>query len=224
MLLTHSIRLSSVGAYQLFEVAGFSFFLIRDRQGKINGFHNVCRHRAFPVLQDRSGTASILSCKYHGWSYGLNGNLAKAPRFESVEEFDKSEQSLLPVNMHVDSSGFVWANLQAGSPDISWEQNNEHVDEEPMLQQFDFSKEFVFDHYWEMDCKANWKSLIDNYNECYHCATAHPLIAGVSDLNKYRVEPSGSQMRHFIFNKAATDGQFRRAITFFYPTTSVTCT
>jgi hypothetical protein len=46
----------------------------------------------------------------------------------------------------------------------------------------------------------------------------------VSDLNKYRVEPSGSQMRHYIFNKASSDGQFKRSITFCYPTTSVTCT
>jgi phenylpropionate dioxygenase-like ring-hydroxylating dioxygenase large terminal subunit len=115
------------------------------------------------------------------------------------------------------------------------------------MKQFNFREEFKLDHCWEMDCKSNWKSLIDNYNECYHCATSHPLvsldlrslnsfvqdvaftdrsqqIAGVSDLNKYRVEPSGSQMRHYIFNKASSDGQFRRAITFCYPTTSVTVT
>jgi hypothetical protein len=57
-----------------------------------------------------------------------------------------------------------------------------------------------------------------------HLLTAFRQIAGVSDLNKYRVEPSGSQMRHYIFNKASSDGQFRRAITFCYPTTSVTVT
>nr|OQO28039.1 hypothetical protein B0A51_02840 [Rachicladosporium sp. CCFEE 5018] len=224
ILLTHDIRFVTPGEYQQFNVAGYSFFLVRDREGKINGFHNVCRHRAFPIVQKQSGTANILSCTYHGWSYGLNGKLAKAPRFENVEGFDKSTQNLLPINIHIDAYGFVWANLQAGAPDTSW--NSAHGDamNEEMMQQFDFKKEFKFDHYWEMECKATWKSLIDNYNECYHCATSHPLIAGVSDLNKYQVEPNSNQMRHFIFNKDQADGQFRRAITFFHPTTSVTCT
>lgn len=75
-----------------------------------------------------------------------------------------------------------------------------------------------------MDVKGNWKGLIDNYNECYHCATTHPLIAGVSDLPKYRVEPKGSRMEHHIYNKVQTDAQFQRGITFFFPTTSVTAT
>lgn len=130
LLLTHTLRFSQAGDYQQFNIAGYSFFLVRDRQGKINGFHNVCRHRAFPVVQSESGTATILSCKYHGWSYGLNGKLAKAPRFDTVEGFDKSQQSLFPVNIHTDKFGFIWANLQAGEPDISWEKSNEGVDEE----------------------------------------------------------------------------------------------
>jgi phenylpropionate dioxygenase-like ring-hydroxylating dioxygenase large terminal subunit len=117
MLLTHVLRFDKIGDFQEFNIAGYSFFLIKDREGKINGFHNVCRHRAFPVV-------------YHGWTYGLNGKLAKAPRFDTVEGFDKSKQSLLPVNVHVDKFGFVWANLQAGEPDISWEKSNEGVDEE----------------------------------------------------------------------------------------------
>lgn len=130
MLLTHTLRFTKSGDFQEFNIAGYSFFLVKDREGKINGFHNVCRHRAFPVLQSKAGTANILSCRYHGWSYGLNGKLAKAPRFDTVEGFNKSQQSLLPINLHVDKFGFIWANLQAGEPDISWEKSNEGVDEE----------------------------------------------------------------------------------------------
>ncbi|KAF2767124.1 ISP domain-containing protein [Teratosphaeria nubilosa] len=223
VLLTHIIRFPKAGDYQLFTIAGYSFFLIKDRNGNVGGFHNICRHRAYPVIEQQCGTASILSCKYHGWSYGLDGKLAKAPRFNEAE-LDKSSHGLLPVNVHIDKAGFVWANLQAGKPDESWEEANQGVDQTSMFQQFEFSKEFKFDHSWDMDVKANWKSLIDNYNECYHCATSHPLIAGVSDLNKYRVEPLGNRMQHFIFNKASSDAQFRRGIVFLYPTTSVTST
>ncbi|KAL1297506.1 hypothetical protein AAFC00_005024 [Neodothiora populina] len=224
LILTHSLRFRQAGDYMSFSQANISFFLVRDRDGKINGFHNVCRHRAYPVVQAQSGNSSILSCKYHGWSYGLKGNLSKAPRFETVKDFDKSQQSLLPIHVHVDKAGFIWVNLQAGEPEIKWEDRFRGVDEQPNFAQFDIGEEFTFDHYWEMDVNANWKALIDNYNECYHCATSHPLIAGVSDLTKYRVEPKDGHMQHHIFNKNATDAQFRRAITFFYPTTSVTIT
>jgi phenylpropionate dioxygenase-like ring-hydroxylating dioxygenase large terminal subunit len=227
ILVTHRLRFNTPGEYLSFNYAGFSFFLIRDQQGNLNGFHNVCRHRAYPVVQKQCGKVSVLSCKYHGWSYGLKGNLAKAPRFDTVEGFDKSQHSLLPIHVHIDQNGFVWVNLQAGTPDIAWEDEFGGVDESPRMTQFEYGKGgYKYDHTWDMDLNANWKSVMENYNECYHCPTSHPLIAGVSDLPKYRVEPNGSCLEHTIVNKSASDeeDQFRRSITFFYPSTSVTVT
>lgn len=224
ILLTHQTRLRESGDYLSFTYAGFSFFLIRDRDGNINGFHNVCRHRAYPIVRNDSGSAKILSCKYHGWSYGLKGNLAKAPRFDTVKDFDKSQHNLLPIHIHVDKVGFVWANLQAGEPDVKWESEFQGADEKAILREFDFENEFKFDHQWNMEVNANWKGLIDNYNECYHCPTSHPLIAGVSDLTKYRVEPARGCLEHTIINKNLEDNSFRRSITFFPPCTSVTVT
>ncbi|KAK6384109.1 hypothetical protein LTR65_009868 [Meristemomyces frigidus] len=218
------MRLSKPGDYMSFTVAGFSFFLVKDRNNSINGFHNVCRHRAFPVVQAPCGTANILSCKYHGWSYGLDGKLAKAPRFDTVPGFDKTQHGLLPVNVRVDKSGFVWVNLQAGEPDVKWEDGFREVDGHPRIAEFDLFGEFTWDHDWDMDVAANWKGLVDNYNECYHCATSHPRIAGVSDLTKYRVEPTAAWMEHHIFNKGSSDQQFRRSILYFLPGTSVTIT
>ncbi|KAF2148164.1 Rieske 2Fe-2S family protein [Myriangium duriaei CBS 260.36] len=225
MLLTHTLRFQRAGDYHSFNIAGFAFFLVRDRDGQINAFHNVCRHRAYPILEKSSGSTSILSCKYHGWSYDLKGNLAKAPRFETDKSFDKSQQNLLPINVHTDKHGFIWVNLEAGKPSRSWKDDYGEVDELDGLTSFDFSSEYNFDHVWDMDVDANWKCLIENYNECYHCATSHPLIAGVSDLNKYKVEPHGSWMEHHIVNKdGGEDAQFRRSILFFFPGTSVTVT
>ncbi|KAL5043032.1 hypothetical protein BDW71DRAFT_216583 [Aspergillus fruticulosus] len=226
MLLTHSNRFTRAGDYLSFAIADFSFFLVRDRDGNINGFHNICRHRAYPVVQTREGTASILTCRYHGWSYGLKGNLAKAPRFETVHDFDKSANGLLPMHVYNDSVGFVWVNLQAGEPDIKWTKEFGTVDQEDRMRKFDFASDYKFDHSWEMAVDSNWKLQIENYNECYHCATSHPLISGVTDLPKYRVEPSGNAryMEHHIVNKGCIDEQFQRAITFFFPGTSVTVT
>lgn len=225
ILLTHSLRFKEPGDYQSFTIANFPFFLVLDRIGSINGFHNICRHRAYPMVHDRCGKASILSCKYHGWSYGFTGKLAKAPRFDTVEGFDKSQHGLLPVHVHVDKAGFVWVNLQAGEPEVKWDDDFQGVDETPRMKAFDFTDEFIYDHTWDMDLEANWKGLIDNYNECYHCPTSHPLIAGVTDLTQYRVEPKAGCMEHTIINKKKEQtGQFRRCITFLFPTTSVTVT
>ncbi|KAK7701728.1 hypothetical protein SLS64_010176 [Diaporthe eres] len=93
------------------------------------------------------------------------------------------------------------------------------------MNKFNFVEEFDYDHEWDMDVDANWKGLIENYNECYHCPTSHPLIAGVSDVSKYRVEPNGDGiLEHEIVNKDQEAKQFRRSITYFYPSTSVTIT
>lgn len=229
ILVTHSLRLSEPGQFVSFTQANYSFFLIRDRSGTINGFHNICRHRAYPVVQKKCGTASILSCKYHGWSYGLKGNLAKAPRFDTVEGFDKSQHGLLPIHVHVDKTGFVWVNLEATNPgegpSVTWEEQLQGVDQSERMNKFDFAEEFDYDHEWDMDVDANWKGLIENYNECYHCPTSHPLIAGVSDVSRYRVEPNGDGiLEHEIINKDQEAKQFRRSITYFYPSTSVTIT
>ncbi|OJD34067.1 cytochrome p450 oxidoreductase [Diplodia corticola] len=228
LLLTHTIRLAQPGDYLSFTIAGFSIFLIRDRDGRsVNAFHNHCRHRAYPVVQHSAGNAKILHCRYHGWAYGTGGRLAKAPRFEGVPGFEGGGKGLLPVKVHVDKVGFVWVNLRAGEEgegEGGWEEEFGGADEKEVLRGFDFGEEFAFDHVWEMEVEANWKGVVENYNECYHCPTSHPLIAGVSDVDKYRVEPARGCLEHTIVNKDAEDNRFRRSITFFPPCTSVTVT
>lgn len=79
LLVTHELRFSGSGNYASFTIAGYPFFIIKDRDGQLNAFLNVCRHRAFPVVLGEEGTANILACKYHGSSHhstkpGLLGN------------------------------------------------------------------------------------------------------------------------------------------------------
>ena len=69
LLTTHRLRLPDAGSYLRFEIAGFDFFLVKNRDGKIQAFHNICRHRAYPILDKDApveGRRSILSCGYHG--------------------------------------------------------------------------------------------------------------------------------------------------------------
>lgn len=100
-----------------------------------------------------------------GWSYGINGKLAKAPRFDTVLEFNTKEYGLYKVHTHIDARGFIWVNLDgAEKPTISWEEQFEGVDTQPRLQNFNMD-DYEYDYTWKMEGKFNWKTLIENYNE-----------------------------------------------------------
>lgn len=198
LLTTHSLRLVETGDWLRAQVSGFEFFLIKNEQGKINGFHNVCRHRAYPVVTEEQGHSNgVLSAKEHGWSYDLNGNLTNAPGFQDVGDFDVSQNGLLSIHVHVDDKGFVWVNLDGkDTPEIAWDEDFEGVDTQARFQKYNFEN-YQFDHAWEMEGDYNWKILADNYNECYHCKSAHPDIPKIADLNSYFVRTKAEHIQHY---------------------------
>ncbi|GLI79158.1 hypothetical protein PoHVEF18_007486 [Penicillium ochrochloron] len=168
LLTSHTLRFNKTGDWLRYTIAGFSFILVRDKEGAVNAFHNVCRHRAFPVVTEDGGTSRIFSCKYHGWSYGLNGKLAKAPHYQDLNGFDKSKNGLLPIHVHTDVNGFIWVNLDGSeTPEISWEDDFKGIDLQPRFKDFNF-EEYTFDHTEKLDGDFNWKILADNYNESFH--------------------------------------------------------
>ncbi|EXL91858.1 cytochrome P450 oxidoreductase [Fusarium odoratissimum NRRL 54006] len=218
---SHQARFAEVGDFLRITQAGFTFFLIKDRQGEIRAHHNVCRHRAFPLVEQDAGRVNILSCKYHGWSYGLDGKLAKAPKYQEVPSFDKSTNNLYPIHVHIDKLGFIWVNMDASAtPTVAWDDDFAGVDTQPRLQPFDMAA-YHFDHQWEMIGDYNWKTLADNYNECYHCPTGHPALNALTDLSKYWVETSGGHIQHFNVDKPDKDGMGIYS-TFYYPNASIT--
>jgi phenylpropionate dioxygenase-like ring-hydroxylating dioxygenase large terminal subunit len=225
MLITHRVRLSKPGDFLKYHIAGYGFVLCRDRQGNIHGFHNVCRHRAFPVVLEDQGTAKIFACGYHGWSYGLNGKLAKAPGYQDLQGFDKEKNGLFPIHVHIDCNGFIWVNLDAkGAPDVAWEDDLGGTDQQERYKDFNFD-DYAFDHVWQMDGAYNWKILADNYNECYHCATAHPDISALANLQSYSVNTTAGQILH---NPATTEEQRKAGLTvastYYFPNASTNIT
>ncbi|KAL2062474.1 hypothetical protein VTL71DRAFT_6740 [Oculimacula yallundae] len=196
ILVTHKHRFVQTGTWVRFEEAGFQFFLVRSKEGTINGFHNICRHRAFPVVTGEEGKSTVLSCKYHGWSYSLNGQLAKAPGYKDMKGFDKTQNGLFPIHVHVDANGFIWVNLDASSKPEKWSEEFSNIDQMARHKPFNF-EDYQFDHTWGMSGDYNWKTLADNYNECYHCKTAHPDVGSLTNLEAYKVEPKGGNIEHF---------------------------
>ena len=223
MLITHKLRLKQPGEYLRYDIAGFQFVLCKDREGNINGFHNVCRHRAFPLVTEEEGQAKIFACLYHGWSYGLDGKLAKAPAYQDLSHFDKSKNGLLPIHAHIDQNGFIWVNLDGkAQPEIAWSDDFEGIDKLPRYDKVNWD-DFEFDHTWEMDGGCNWKIVADNYNECYHCKTAHPDILSIADLSSYSVNTEAGSIQH---NAATTAEQAAAGLTvaptYFFPNASMT--
>ena len=222
-LITHQTRLSQPGQWLKFSVAGYEFILCRDAKGKaINGFHNVCRHRAFPVVQGESGKAKIFACKYHGWSYGVDGSLAKAPKYDELEGFERGVNGLLKVHVRVDASGFVWVNLDAKeTPEVQWEEDFEGVDVQQRYKKFDFA-EYELDHEYVVEGQFNWKVLADNFNECYHCPVAHPDIPTLADIETHDVEGVKGWIEH---QTVPTEEQERLGLaiasTYFFPNVSI---
>ncbi|OAL53984.1 Rieske [2Fe-2S] domain protein [Pyrenochaeta sp. DS3sAY3a] len=224
LLVTHENRFQDPGDYLRFSEAGFSFFLSLDRKKELHGFHNVCRHRGFPLIHEDSGNMKILACKYHGWSYGVDGKLAKAPYFEDLSTFEKGKNDLLPIHVHTDKLGFIWVNLESAKvPSVSWEEQFPETDTHERFKPFHFS-EYVFHHSWVQEADCNWKTLADNYNECLHCRTAHPDTRGLVDLNSYKVEGDEGTMRHF--NNTEIDGsgneRIQIASTYYFPNACMT--
>ena len=115
--LTHSGSLLAPGSYKTFQLAQYNILLIRGKDGVLRAFHNICRHRAYTVATKSSGCAQVLMCKYHGWTYNTQGKLIRAPKFEDVAGFDRNANSLFEVRTFVDSSGFVYINLDVYGSD-----------------------------------------------------------------------------------------------------------
>ncbi|OQU98527.1 Rieske [2Fe-2S] domain-containing protein [Cladophialophora immunda] len=222
MLITHRTRLGQSGDYLKFDIAGYEFVLCRDRKGEINGFHNVCRHRAFPVVQGQQGTAKIFACKYHGWSYALDGKLAKAPKYDELEDFDKAQNGLFPIHVRVDACGFIWVNLDSSeTPEVPWEQDFDGVDIQERYMVYNFD-DYILDHEYKLDGAYNWKILADNFNECYHCPTAHPDIPTLADIETHDVTGVDGYITH---QSTPTEEQKKLgmaiASTYFFPNVSI---
>lgn len=176
-------QLACPGAFFTADVAGEPIAVVRDESGTLRAFHNVCRHRAAPVLTEPCGHATRLRCRYHGWTYDLAGRLRGAPEFEGVEDFDRDANGLVPIA--VETWGpTVW--VHPGRPRQSLA---EFLAPLPAM-----TAEFGIDCLrWharrEYELACNWKVYADNYLDGgYHIHSVHPGLAGVIDYAKYRTE------------------------------------
>jgi len=167
------------GAYFLASLAGESILVVRGRDGEIRAFYNVCRHRASRLCTEERGQVhASIQCRYHAWTYGLDGRLIGAPFMREDPSFDPSQLGLVPVNLHI-WEGLIFVNLSEHPGSLA-EQAPETT--HPRVPRYGIaglrSAKTLID-----EVKSNWKLVIANYQECAHCAVVHPeLSAKVPDF------------------------------------------
>lgn len=176
-------QLPGPGSYFTTESAGEPIAVLRDSDGVMRAFHNVCRHRASPVLCESCGTATRLRCRYHGWTYDLTGQLRGAPEFDGVADFDRADFGLVP--MAVDSWGpTVWVHPAAPHRPLST--FLAPLRERTMTSGLERLQWHARRSY---DLECNWKVYVDNFLDGgYHVNHVHPGLASVIDYAHYRTE------------------------------------
>ncbi len=188
----HSSQLPEPGDFITYEVAGESLFTMRDTDGVVRTFYNVCMHRGHQLL-DGSGTRRQIVCPYHAWTYRLDGRLRSAPHAEGREGFDASEICLTAVKTE-DFLGFYFVILDDTAPSM----DTVYPGIRDSIAEFLPTIERMMPvARLEFRAEANWKVAIENYNECYHCKTAHKSFSkGVVLPDTYTIEPMGRCLNH----------------------------
>jgi phenylpropionate dioxygenase-like ring-hydroxylating dioxygenase large terminal subunit len=162
----HISQIPAQGDYFLFAMAGESIIVMRGPEGAVRAFYNVCRHRGSTILSEDCGHAKSLVCPYHGWSYAQDGSLRKAPRMPA--DFDPT-QFALKICPSTVIEGLIFICLTSGeAPDLG-EVGGKLA---PFLQLHGTSHA-VTAHREIFSVEANWKLVLENYLECYHCKPAH---------------------------------------------------
>lgn len=190
-LFGHESEFETAGDWRAENLAGYPLVVVRDEAGGLNGFHDVCRHRAGPLTQGPKGRCDgALVCRYHGWRYALDGRLRQARDFGPAPDFDPREFSLHPVRVET-WRGLVFVNLDLDAAPL----NALVAPLERRLQGRDWSGLKVgLTRSHRLAC--NWKTYVENYLEGYHVPSIHPGLDAEIDSARYSVTMDGHAALH----------------------------
>jgi choline monooxygenase len=190
------------GSYLAVDAGGVPILVVRGKDGDLRAFLNVCRHRG-SVLARGCGRRETIQCLYHAWTYNLDGSLRAAPRADRESRFDPAEWSLIPA------SAAVWGPFLFVNPDPDAGPLDEWLGDLPALLARDLDVDgLVFHSRVAFGADANWKIVVENFLECYHCPTAHPAFSETVDVHpdRYALEPHPTFAAQLCRSKADGDG------------------
>ncbi|MBT5434551.1 MAG: aromatic ring-hydroxylating dioxygenase subunit alpha [Rhodospirillaceae bacterium] len=175
----HVTEMPETGDYLTQDICGENVFVVRDGAGDINGFYNVCQHRAHELVRGRRGNVkAVITCPYHAWAYGLDGALRTARFSEKVAGFDKSDFGLSPIRVEI-FCGFVFVNLDAEAKTI---RECAPGFEETFRAQVPDLDRMVWVDQANFDIAANWKVVAENGLDGYHVFLSGPAHKALGEL------------------------------------------
>lgn len=187
----HVEKLREPGAYVTIEIAGKPIAIVRDKEGALRAFYNVCKHRAHELLKGE-GNVNRIMCPYHAWVYKLDGQLVRAPHTETLEDFSTGDICLDQVQVE-EFAGFVYVNLDGKASSLASQTGNLETEIRHWAPDID---NLTFGHRLTYEIKSNWKNVVDNFLECYHCPTAHKDFCTLVDMDTYKVTTYGIYSSH----------------------------
>jgi glycine betaine catabolism A len=160
------------------ELGNESIIATRDGDGVVHAFYNVCRHRGYRICDAGPSSSKQIVCPYHRWSFGLDGTLIGAPTLRDGEDLDYAEYGLKRVAVET-WRGFVFVALGPEPPRTSLADDLAEAG-----RAFDVyePERLKLAHEVEYEVECNWKVLLENFLECYHCPGSHPELCGVTDV------------------------------------------
>ncbi len=187
----HVEKLRHPGAYVTTTVADRSIVVVRTGDDDLRAFSNVCRHRAHELLSGE-GEVRRITCPYHAWSYDLDGVLVQAPHTDHLVDFEPSSICLDPVGVE-EFGGFVYVNLDPSAEPLAV-QAGDLADE--IAHWAPDVADLTFAHRLTYQIGSDWKNVIDNFLECYHCPVAHRDFCTLVDMDTYEVTTHGIWSSH----------------------------
>ncbi|MHB8528972.1 MAG: aromatic ring-hydroxylating oxygenase subunit alpha [Caulobacteraceae bacterium] len=179
----HASEVRHPGDWLTAEIGAESAIVVRGEDGVLRALNNVCRHRGSRVCVERRGAAAILTCPYHAWTYHLDGRLRRAR--EMPADFDPAGHGLLALPLS-EIGGLIFISFDADPPSLDIAQPALAA----MTAFYGWENAKVAERRF-YSVAANWKLVMENYHECYHCAPTHPQFSALHALAR----PGGRHLR-----------------------------
>jgi choline monooxygenase len=178
----HVSQLAEPGGYLTARSGTQPVLVVRAEDGRLHAFRNVCRHRGSRVLSGSGQCGKAIRCRYHGWTYRLDGSLIGVPEVRSFDRIDKSSLGLLPARVE-EMCGLLFVNLDVSAPSLA-----DQVGDLPQrLARYDIPSLRAFGRI-DGEQPVNWKIVVDNYLEGYHVPIAHPGLMRLYDYKRYEAD------------------------------------